>query len=118
MCLICYHITGSIKKINVLLFFTVNVLVWWILPSWGENFLWLTGSCVYVWPFVIILLFLAPLRKIHEDGTYNLNVPSSALYFFLGILAGLSYENAGAGTFFFDCLFFVKNNKQRTNKIV
>ncbi|MDR1239382.1 MAG: DUF6056 family protein [Treponema sp.] len=107
MCLICYHITGGIKKINALLFFAVNVLVWWMLPSWGENFLWLTGSCFYAWPFVIILLFLAPLRRIHDDGAYNLSAPCSALYLFLGILAGLSYENAGAGTFFFLIAYFL-----------
>jgi hypothetical protein len=107
MCLICYHVTGGMKKINTLLFFAVNVLVWWMLPSWGEDFLWLTGSCFYVWPFVIILLFLAPLRGSHGNRAYNLNAPCSVLYFFLGILSGLSYENAGAGAFFFLIAYFL-----------
>jgi hypothetical protein len=107
MFLMCYHVTGSVKKINVLLYFAVNALVWWMMPSWGEDFLWLTGSCFYVWPFVIILLFLVPLRRSHDDGAYNLNVPSSVLYFFLGILAGLSYENAGAGALFFLIAYFL-----------
>jgi hypothetical protein len=115
MCLICYHVTGGIKKINISLYFAANTLVWWMLPSWGENFLWLTGSCFYVWPFVIILLFLAPLRRSYNDKAYNLNAASSVLYFLLGILAGLSYENAGAGVFFFLAAYFLmkKINKEK-----
>jgi hypothetical protein len=97
--LMCFHITGG-KKMNILLYGTVNIFLWYFVPSWGENFLWLTGSCFYVWPTIIILLFLVPLRKRSMDKKYRINILLSILYFILGLFAGLSYENATAALFF------------------
>jgi hypothetical protein len=84
---------------NLFLYGIINIAVWYLVPAWGENFLWLTGSCFYVWPIVIILLFLVPLRKKQINPEYKLALPIALLYFFLGILAGLSYENVTAGLF-------------------
>ncbi|GMO65523.1 MAG: hypothetical protein Ta2A_13600 [Treponemataceae bacterium] len=98
--LMYFHITGGIKNINIFLYGTINILIWYLLPSWGEDFLWLTGSCFYVWPIVVILLFLAPLRKKADNAAYNMTFPLSVFYLPLGILSGLSYENAGAAVFF------------------
>jgi hypothetical protein len=97
--LMCFHITGR-KKINILLYGAVNIFLWYFVPSWGENFLWLTGSCFYVWPTIIILLFLVPLRRKSMDKNYRINTLLSVLYFIPGLLAGLSYENAAAALFF------------------
>jgi hypothetical protein len=97
--LMCFHITGG-KKMNLPLYGAVNIFLWYFIPSWGENFLWLTGSCFYVWPTIIILLFLVPLRKKSMDKEYRINTLLSILYFILGLLAGLSYENAAAAVFF------------------
>jgi len=94
-----FHITGSIKRINYFLWAAINLFIWYFVPSWGENFLWLTGSCFWVWPTVIVLFFLVPLRNKCANPEYNLNVPLSACYFFLGVLAGLTYENIAAGVF-------------------
>jgi hypothetical protein len=98
--LMYFHITGSIKRLNMLLYGAVNILVWYLVPSWGENFLWLTGSCFYVWPMILILLFLVPLRIKSIDKKYRIAVPLSMLYFILGLFAGLSYENVTAALFF------------------
>jgi hypothetical protein len=49
---------------------------------------------------VLMLLFLVPLRKKSMDKEYRVNVPLSILYFMLGLLAGVSYENAAAALFF------------------
>jgi hypothetical protein len=95
-----FHITGQ-KRINILLCGAVNIFLWYFVPSWGENFLWLTGSCFYVWPMALILLFLVPLRKKSADKEYRPGIPLSILYPILGLLAGLSYENAAAALFFF-----------------
>jgi hypothetical protein len=97
--LMCFHITGG-KKMNIILYGAVNIFLWYFVPSWGENFLWLTGSCFYVWPTIIILLFLVPLRRMSIDKKYRINILLSILYFILGLLAGLSYENAAAALFF------------------
>ncbi|MDR0401332.1 MAG: DUF6056 family protein [Treponema sp.] len=97
--LMCFHITGE-RKINILLYGAVNIFLWYFVPSWGENFLWLTGSCFYVWPTIIILLFLVPLRKRSINKKYRINILFSILYCILGLIAGLTYENAAAAVFF------------------
>jgi hypothetical protein len=102
-----YIIPDKLDSFHYLLFYTryyttklQNTVVWW-----GENFLWLTGSCFYVWP--IILFFLVPLRKKILDKEYRINIPLSILYFILGLLAGLSYENAAAALFFLLIVYVV-----------
>jgi len=99
MLLMCFHAAGSMKKTTCLVFAAVNLMTWYLTPSWWENFLWLTGSSFYAWPMTIILAFLVPLRKKCGNPDYALNVPLSVCYSVLGLLAGLTYENAAAGVF-------------------
>jgi hypothetical protein len=71
----------------------------------GQNFLWLDGSCNYLWTTTIILLFLVPFRKITDNNLYAMNAVSSVLFMFLGALAGISNENSSAAVLFLaDCL--------------
>jgi len=104
--LMYYHITGSIKNINCFLYGAINIFIWYLVPAWGENFLWLTGSCFYVWPLIFILFFLIPLRNKSANPNYKLNIPLSLCCFFPGLLAGLTYENAAAGVFFILLAYF------------
>jgi hypothetical protein len=101
-----FHITGSLKKINSILFSTITILLWFLVPAYGQNFLWLTGSCNYLWTTTLILFFLIPYRKKNENSNYKLNFPLSVLFFFLGILAGWSIENSGAAVLFLLISYF------------
>jgi hypothetical protein len=93
--LVQFHITGKIKY-NPIAFLTISIFLWFFVPAWGQNFLWLSGACVYLWTTAFILLFLIPFRKKQDDINYKLNIPLSILFFFLGLLAGCSTENASA----------------------
>ena len=97
--LMYFHIVGSLKRINYFIFMAINLFLWFLVPSWWENFLWLTGSCFYVWPMVIMLFFLVPLRNKCANPNYSMNIPLSICYSILGLLAGLTYENLAAGVF-------------------
>jgi hypothetical protein len=101
--LLYFHIAGSIRKINILLYAAINLLVWHFVPAWGENFLWLTGTCYFAWSLALILFFLAPFRAGFDNDDYKLSAPVSFLYLLLGILAGVTMENASAGAFLFLC---------------
>jgi hypothetical protein len=101
-----FHITGSLKKINPILFSTIAILLWFLLPAYGQNLLWLTGSCVYLWTTTFILLFLVPFRKKHDNPNFKLTLPLSILFFFPGILAGWSIENSGAAVLFLLIAYF------------
>jgi hypothetical protein len=104
-----FHITGKHTKPNPVLCLALNIFFWFFVPAWGQVFLWLTGSCGYLWPTTIILLFLAPFRKRQDNPEYKLNIPLSILFFFAGILAGWGAENASAAALFLLIAYFVIN---------
>jgi hypothetical protein len=103
--LVQFHITGKIKT-NPAVFLLINIFFWFLVPAWGQNFLWLDGSCNYLWTTTIILLFLVPFRKRQDNSDFNLRMSVSFLFFFLGILAGWSNENSGAAVLFLLIAYF------------
>jgi hypothetical protein len=107
--LMYFHIAGniSLKRFNLLLYGAINLFVWYFVPAWGEDLLCLTMTCFYAWPVVIILFFFVPLRKKSENPEYKFGGIGTFFYLFLGLLAGLSYENAAAGAFIFLLAYFV-----------
>jgi hypothetical protein len=94
--LICYHGSGSFKKIRPPVFLSVNMAVWLFTPSWGQDFLWLTGSLNYLWGLTFVLLFLIPYRKKVLDNSYRLNVILSILFFIAGLITGWTMQNISA----------------------
>ena len=67
-CLLCFIIYDFIWKINhdthnALLYLTVVAVLWCFTPSFGEVFLWLDGSCNYMWSIVLLLFYIRPLLK-------------------------------------------------------
>ena len=105
--LVNFHITGTFKKFNPLLFIVTNITFWILTPAWGQNFLWLTGSCNYLWTSTIILVFIIPFRIHLENNEWKLNLALSILYFFLGLIAGWCNENSGAALLFFFIGYFI-----------
>jgi hypothetical protein len=114
--LICFHITGSIKQIKYSLFILINAILWFFIPVWGQNFLWISGTCTYLWTSTFVLFFLLPFRLRCDCPTFHLNLPLSLLFIFAGILAGCSVENSAAGIIFFLISYFVLK-KIRHNKL-
>jgi hypothetical protein len=95
--LMCYHAAGSVKKIHPLHFLCVNILLWLFIPHWGQNLLWLTGSCNYLWTSTIILLFLVPFRKRRDNPGWSPRFYVSLLWLPVGVLSGWSMENSASG---------------------
>jgi len=112
--LVNFHITGVLKYFNPILFIVTNITFFAATPAWGQNILWLTGSCNYLWTSTIILLFLVPFRIKMENNEWKLCSPLSILYLFIGIFAGWCNENSGAAILFFIIGYFIikKINKQ------
>ena len=111
--LIQFHIKGNIKKTTSGLFLVLNIFFWLFVPAWGQNFLWLIGSCNYLWTSTIILCFLVPFRKRQDDPGYRWNMPFSVLFFIVGILAGWSNENSGAAVLFLLIGYFIIKIKKK-----
>jgi hypothetical protein len=98
--LIAFHITGSFRKNNLTLFVIISLLLWFFTPAWGEDFLWLCGSCNYLWTTVLLLFFLVPFRKKIALDTYRLPIVFSILFFLLALLSGSCNENSGIAVLF------------------
>ena len=69
--------------------------LWAFTPGFNPVFLWLTGSCIYLWTSFLLLLFLLPYIKkyyaFHEKvGT---NYLFSIVMFLLGLISGFGNEN-------------------------
>lgn len=71
----------------------IHLILWFIIPVFGQSFIWLIGSCNYLWTTVIVLYFLLLFRKNeHESKWYKV-----VAMFIIGLLAGWTNENTSVG---------------------
>ncbi len=68
-----------------------------MLPFFGTVFLWLTGSCIYLWGTTLALMPLIVLRSVRECGIMSRGRLRAALCLPVGILAGWTNENTTCG---------------------
>ena len=81
------------NKDNSYMLLLIHLLLWFTIPVFGQSFIWLVGSCNYLWTTVIILYFLWLYRRnTLSEKWYNL-----LFMFILGLLAGWTNENTSAG---------------------
>lgn len=104
--LMCKHICGR-KNITAAMFAVVTAMAWFFIPAFGETVLWLTGSANYLWPMVLILLFLLPYRLNFEAGERKARKWETACMFLFGILAGWTNENTAGAMILFVAAFLV-----------
>ena len=73
----------------------VNFALFFCVPAFGEDFLWLMGSCNYLWGIIIVLAFLAPFRiQLERDkNIFKRGKLSVAAMFIFGAIAAATNEN-------------------------
>lgn len=108
------------RKTNVILIFCSAAMLWVLLPAFGHAFLWLTGSCSYLWAIAFILLFLHPFFYRYMQGekqyesrgcAFAVNVFALAYAFFAGAYSENGSFSALAVAFCFLLLIIVKEKK-------
>ena len=100
------------NKDNSYMLLLIHFILWFIIPVFGQSFIWLVGSCNYLWTTVIILYFLWLYRRnTLSEKWYNL-----LFMFILGLLAGWTNENTSAGLIAI-LVFSLIINKVETKKI-
>lgn len=70
-----------------------GVLSWLSFPHFGEVAIWKSGSTVYLWSAVTVLLFLLPYNLSLAESMKKSSVLLAVGMFLLGIVAGWSVEN-------------------------
>lgn len=91
--LIYLHIKGNNTKDKPLILLLIHLLLWFILPVFGQTCLWLVGSCNYLWTTVIILFLLLQYRK----STQKDSIKRIIGIFLLGVIATWTNENTSVG---------------------
>lgn len=96
------------KKGHCLIYLAVHLCLWFVVPAFGQDFLWLIGACNYLWPSAFIFTFIWPYYQYAMTG----KLPGSKVLIWfmpvLGLLAGWGNENtSGAGIFFVIILLFL-----------
>lgn len=84
----------DLKKMNNILLLMIFAGLWIYTPAFGQIYLWLDGSCNYLWGYVLGFIFILPYvnsfltDKIIENRLYQF------LFFIFAFLAGAYSENA------------------------
>ena len=86
-------VSMSVRPAMILWTFFV---LWLFAPGFSDVFIWLTGSCIFLWPAVFLLSFLIPY--VQKYYAFQDEMGNSCYYdfaiFFLGLLAGCGNENS------------------------
>ena len=91
--LIYRHGYGKSGELQPAVLFCVFGLLWVFTPAFGESFLWLVGSCNYLFGILFILAALLPVTKALDGDFTPMAGWKTALYFVLCLLAGWTNEN-------------------------
>ena len=98
-------------KERPLLVLLIHLLLYFCLPVFGQNCIWLIGSCNYLWTTMFILLFILLFKKKRKD-----NLLSIILMFILGFIAGWSNENSSFALIVITFLTILVTRKDKINK--
>ncbi len=66
--------TDATKRFSAILWFTVPVLFWQFVPSFGQIFLWEDGSFNYLWSYAFGVIYLIPYMRLllgKEEGWFK-----------------------------------------------
>lgn len=91
--LIIYAIANRSNKANVSVFILINVLIWFTLPSFSQNLLWITGSANYLWGCLIVFAFLCSFVSYYYTYKEKKGWLRNACFLLGGITAGWTNEN-------------------------
>lgn len=62
--------------------------IWYVMPAYGQTYLWLDGSCNYSWAVTLGLLYLYPWIKQVNGGEYKWTKTFRIIYVILGSFVG------------------------------
>lgn len=89
-----YKHSQTTKEEKPLLLILIHLGLYFLTPVFGQNCIWLIGSCNYLWTIVIILIFLLMYRENYKKKD---TIALSIGMLLLGIIAGWTNENTAFG---------------------
>ncbi|MBR3210705.1 MAG: hypothetical protein IKF71_02070 [Bacilli bacterium] len=101
------------KKKNAWILLLIHLMLFLIVPYFGEDFLWLIGSCNYAWTMLFVLILI----DVYQKDKKNTSKKKAIGMFLLGILAGWSNENISVALIIMIVLFLVFKKLIEKSKI-
>ena len=92
---------GEGEQWNVLLLCGVFGALFLLPPVFGQNMLWMAGSCNYLWPATALVWLIKPFVDIVSGREVRLGWPLVAMMALLALLFGNSSENLSAAGLMF-----------------
>jgi len=113
--LIYRHGHGRSGELRPAYLFCAFGVLWVATPSFGESFLWLVGSCNYLFGILLILVALLPVTRGLDEGFAPMAAWKTALYFVLCVLAGWTNENNSVAlvVIFLCCVIWLLATRQK-----
>nr|WP_255490555.1 DUF6056 family protein [Dysgonomonas sp. 511] len=99
--MLIYTIANQKKEARPLLFLLINILIWFTLPAFSQNLLWITGSANYLWGSLIVFAIISFYVSYYLNSNMRDNIIRKISFFFLGIFAGWTNENMSVALIFF-----------------
>ena len=92
MIYLIYSIIKGKKEGYPIYLILIHFALWFLTPSFGQSFIWLTGSCNYLWTTTIILLFLNSFIHLSNDKK-PYNIVQIILFGLFGIIEHTDKQN-------------------------
>ena len=107
-----FHSVGELRVYPAILLL-IGVSLFAFTPAFGQDFLWMVGSCNYLWGSLISLAYLLPFRfQLNKEKKLIKSKLMAVAYFLLGILCSWTNENVGltvvALSLIFTVVYFAK----------
>lgn len=110
-----YRVIKGNKDDKPLLVLGIHLMIYFLTPVFGQNCLWLIGSCNYVWTtcLILLLIFNFIIKGDKKDSILRI-----ICMLILGILAGWTNENTSFGliVILIGTLIINKINKEKISK--
>ncbi len=108
--LLMYNLAKKESEEKPHLLLIIFFLLYFLLPVFGQNTLWLIGSCNYLWTtlFILLLVFQYKKEKNQKDS-----IGKIIGIFLLGIIAGWTNENTAFGLIVVIIAFLFKNKIEK-----
>ncbi len=82
------------KKANNLMILGIFSTVWIFSPTFGQVFLWLDGSCNYLWPYFLSVVFILPYVNGFSNNKFIKSTAVKVLFIILSFISGAYSENS------------------------
>lgn len=105
---VVYRIINKGNCVKPLLFLSIGLYLWLVMPAFNSTVLWLVGAANYMWGALIVILFLAAYYSYYMGGKERKGWLYIVFFLLAGVVSGWTNENLFvAQVFFIICLFFL-----------